>query len=81
MTSAIATGAADESVVSVHSSPAGPGKARVDVCVHVSDQAAAAAHLVQAAAGACVAAARLANVSTDVVMAGVSKELSRKDGV
>lgn len=81
MTSTIATAAANESVVSVHSSPAGLGKARVDVCVHVSDKAAAAAHLVQAAAGACVAAAKLGNVSVDVVLAGVVKELSRKDGV
>lgn len=81
MTSAITTAAADESVVSVHSSPAGPGKARVDVSVHVDDKALAAAHLVQAAAGAIAAAATLAGVSLDVVMAGVVKELSRKDGV
>lgn len=81
MTSAIATAVAEQSVVSVLSSPDGPSKARVDVCVHVSDEAVAAAHLVQAAAGACVAAARLANVSVDVVLAGVVKELSRKVGV
>lgn len=81
MTSTIATAAADESAVSVHSSPAGLGKARVDVCVHVSDEAAAAAHLVQAAAGAIAAAATIAGVSADVVLAGVVKELSRKDGV
>jgi hypothetical protein len=81
VTLAIATAAAEQSVVSVLSSPDGPGKARVDVCVHVSDKAVAAAHLVQAAAGACIAAAKLRNVSVDVVLAGVVKELSRKDGV
>jgi hypothetical protein len=79
--SAIATGVADESAVSVHSSPAGTGTSRVDVCVHVDDKALAAAHLVQAAAGAIAATATLAGVGVDVVMAGVVKELKKKDGV